>query len=249
MFLSLALLPFHSPQTSSSLPSLSIPTRWNFKHAAELRHYAPYIVAEVSFPSDMPMRQVLNLGFRAVANYIFGNNIAQDKISMTSPVVLEQQQPSSSPTASSRPLPNEKISMTSPVTMEQQSNKSTTVSFIMPSKYTSIDDLPKPVNDQVILKQVPARIMAALTWNGGMVSEERKSDKVDALLDIMSEEGLRAVNTGNQHLWQYHPPFAPSYMRVNEVLLEVEDDRFIENTMILKASPNKNKNSLASPMK
>lgn len=53
------------------------------KHGdVEFRRYAPYIVAEVTVGGDAPDRQAFNI----LASYIFGDNSADEKMSMTAPV-------------------------------------------------------------------------------------------------------------------------------------------------------------------
>jgi hypothetical protein len=106
--------------------------------AAEVRLYAPYLMAEVTMAGgDMDMRQALGQGFRQIAGFIFGKNLAPDsnessKVAMTSPVTLEM---SGAPASA-------KIAMTSPVTAEMGAGEYK-VSFIMPSEYTK-ETLPKP---------------------------------------------------------------------------------------------------------
>ena len=65
----------------------------------EIREYAPLIVAQVEVPGDLS--EASSAGFRLIANYIFGNNIAvrdggvnmaepvPEKIAMTIPVIAE----------------------------------------------------------------------------------------------------------------------------------------------------------------
>jgi hypothetical protein len=55
----------------------------------EIRDYAPMTVAEVSVSGDR--EKAINDGFRKIADYIFGNNVASQKVAMTAPVI---QQPS-----------------------------------------------------------------------------------------------------------------------------------------------------------
>ncbi|MDX2082684.1 MAG: heme-binding protein [Rickettsiales bacterium] len=50
----------------------------------EIRQYEPTLVAEVMVDGDR--EQAANKGFRILARYIFGKNIAQEKLAMTSPV-------------------------------------------------------------------------------------------------------------------------------------------------------------------
>jgi len=60
--------------------------------AFEVRQYAPILVAETLVDGDMD--EASNKGFRKIADYIFGNNRANQtgaasKIAMTAPVTLE----------------------------------------------------------------------------------------------------------------------------------------------------------------
>lgn len=50
----------------------------------EVRNYDPTIIAMVH--ADGGRREAVSSGFRILANYIFGNNRAKDKIAMTAPV-------------------------------------------------------------------------------------------------------------------------------------------------------------------
>ena len=187
----------------------------HIRPVAEIRRYAPVLVAEVTF-ENTEMREALSNGFRAIAGFIFGKNIApgssssSSTVTMTSPVTLE-----------SSPLPSEKIAMTAPVTAEAISADTYKVSFIMPSKYTR-ETLPKPVNDKVVIKEIPSRTLAALTWSGRGPRQEEMNEKADQLRAVLAEAGIKPTSS-HIHLWQYHPPFAPSWMRRNEVLLEVND--------------------------
>ena len=81
----------------------------------ELRRYAPFIVAETTVAGDMDAAS--NKGFRAIADYIFGNNVAAgaapakgaEKIAMTAPVALEPVSP---------PPSTQTIAMTAPVALQ-----------------------------------------------------------------------------------------------------------------------------------
>lgn len=182
---------------------------------AEIRRYAPVLVAEVTL-EGMAMREALGSGFRQIAGFIFGKNIApggdaSTKVAMTAPVTLETATEPSS----------QKIAMTAPVTAEAVGAQEYKVSFIMPSEYTK-ETLPKPINDSVKIKEIPARTMATIAWGGKSPSQELMEAKAAELKAALSAAGIQA--SGKVHLWQYHPPFAPSWMRLNEVLLEVQGD-------------------------
>lgn len=54
----------------------------------EIRHYPTMTVAKTLLPSGS-YKENSNKGFRTIANYIFGNNEANQKIAMTAPVVMD----------------------------------------------------------------------------------------------------------------------------------------------------------------
>ena len=170
----------------------------------EVRRYAPYIIAAFTADANAPMRESLGKGFMSVAGYIFGKNESRsggaEKVAMTSPVV------------------SEKVAMTSPVVSESAGD-AYTVSFIMPSKYT-MDTLPTPSDPRVTLKEVPSRTLAALRWRGPSVKEEVMQLYASELREVLEREGVK-IQTDEPLLFQYHPPFAPPWMRLNEVLFEV----------------------------
>lgn len=184
---------------------------------AEIRQYAPFLMAEVELRDCENMRQALSSGFRQIAGFIFGKNVAvsgpgNEKVAMTSPVTLEKS--------------SEAIAMTSPVTAEEVDGSTYKVSFIMPSKYTK-ETLPKPVNDNVKIKEVSGQCMAAIAFRGRSPSEEQMHQTADELRAVLQSSGYSPK--GNVHLYQYHPPFAPAWMRRNEVLLEVTEESIIES--------------------
>ncbi|MDH5512908.1 MAG: heme-binding protein, partial [Gammaproteobacteria bacterium] len=71
--------------------------------AFELRRYAAQLLAVTEIAGEF--EEVGNQAFRILADFIFGNNRAQEKISMTAPVSM---QPAGE---------GERIVMTAPVTM------------------------------------------------------------------------------------------------------------------------------------
>lgn len=59
---------------------------------------------------------------------------------------------------------------------------------------------------------------------GGSPSEEEVQDKTDKLFAILKQHDITVKDTTSTHLWQYYPPFAPNWLRLQEVLLPVEFD-------------------------
>ncbi len=167
----------------------------------ELRHYEPNIVAETMVDGDFD--KVGNEGFRRLFKYISGENRKKQAISMTAPVTQD--------------AGSEKISMTAPVNQERTGNQ-WRIAFLMPSAYT-IETLPQPLDPKVLLKEIPARRMAAITYSG---TWSRKSyEEKKALLELfMNKQGLKSI--GEPVFARYNPPFMPWFLRRNEVLIQVQ---------------------------
>jgi len=175
--------------------------------AFELRRYAPQLRAQTEVTGEF--EEAGNQAFRILADFIFGNNKAREKISMTAPVGM---------------LPagaGEKIDMTAPVTMTPRADageRGTYVfSFVMPARFTRAT-LPEPVNPRVQIREVPARLMAARRYSGTW-SESRYREQETALLQAVAQAGLKT--TGEPTFARYNSPFSLWFLRRNEVLIEV----------------------------
>jgi len=169
--------------------------------AIEVRQYEPLIIAQVQISGER--EEAIGDGFRLLADYIFGNNIANQDIAMTAPV---QQQEST------------KIAMTAPV-QQQSTGDDWQVSFVMPSEYT-IDTLPKPVNDRVTLKEIPAKTFAAITFSGTNSDENVKAHE-KILLEYVEANDLSVISTPKYAF--YNPPWTLPPMRRNEVMIEIRE--------------------------
>ena len=172
----------------------------------ELRAYAPLIVAEVKVDGDLDAAS--NQGFRLIAAYIFGKNQVSEKIAMTVPVGIE----------SSEQNKSAKIAMTAPVGIESAGNQ-WTVSFVMPSEYT-LASLPKPLDPQVKIRELPAEKKAVITFSG-FYNEEKVKEKTQALRDWMKSRNLNS--TGEPQFARYNPPWTLPFMRRNEVLIQIQE--------------------------
>ena len=173
----------------------------------ELRSYEPKIIAEVEVSGSMD--QASSRGFRLIADFIFGNNLAPDgdnaKISMTAPVTMELQSAKDSP---------EKISMTAPVAMDQKDDK-WLVHFVMPSEYT-METLPKPNNSAVFVRAIPPTHYAVVRFSG-FTGVKKVDKKTSELLAWMDEKGLQPK--GPPELARYNMPLTPPFFRRNEVMV------------------------------
>jgi DNA gyrase inhibitor GyrI len=163
----------------------------------EIRDYAPMIVAEVETEGErIP---AINSGFRLLADYIFGNNISQQKIDMTIPVTQS---------------PNEKIAMTAPVTQQGDGNL-WKVRFVMPSSYT-LETLPKPRNEQVkIIAEKPQRF--AVVRFSGRTTDHNLSENRNKLLAFLKAQNL--VPAGELIYAFYNPPWTLPFLKRTEVMV------------------------------
>ena len=165
----------------------------------EIRDYAPMIVAEADVKGER--REAIGKGFRIIADYIFGNNTAAQKVPMTAPVTQQG---------------NEKIAMTAPVT-QQGSDNTWRVRFVMPSKYT-METLPKPNNPAVELKEIPAKRFAVIRFSG-MAGEDSLKRHTKELEDFLSAKTLTPLSPPTYAF--YNPPWTLPFLRRNEVLVEI----------------------------
>ena len=167
----------------------------------EIRTYPPLLVAEVTSQGD---RQAgVSSAVRELADFIFGNNAPQSKISMTTPVIQES---------------GAKIAMTTPVVQETAGNGWTT-RFVMPKQYT-LASLPKPNNPNIKIYETAAKRYAVIrfTWSttNANVSKHEK-----LLRDFVV---ANAIKTKPQAIYAYYdPPWTLPFFRRNEVMLELEE--------------------------
>jgi hypothetical protein len=169
----------------------------------QLRHYPPHLVAEVEVSGDFT-----NAGSRAfgvLVSFISGNNIERGKVAMTAPVLQESAPDDASATASG------------PASDADPDLRRHRVAFVMPSKYT-LATLPVPNDRRITIREMPAQDMAARTFSGRW-SERVYRDQLAALRHDVSADGLEVV--GSPRFARFDPPWKPTFLRRNEVLLPV----------------------------
>jgi hypothetical protein len=165
----------------------------------QLREYAPMIVAEAQVSGER--NSALGEGFRIIADYIFGNNSAAQKVAMTAPVTQQEGQ---------------KIAMTAPVTQQGDGN-TWQVRFVMPAGYTT-ETLPKPKNSAVVLKEIGSKRFAAIRFSG-WTDENRLKRRTEELSEFVSANKLKALSAPTFAF--YDPPWTPPFLRRNEVIVEI----------------------------
>ena len=107
--------------------------------------------------------------------------------------------------------------MTAPVA-QQAAGGRWAVSFMMPAAY-SLETLPQPSDSLVVLRQLPARRVAAVRYSGTWSEKSFLRHKTE-LESWVAQRGLRPA--GDVVWARYNPPFSPWFVRRNEILVEVE---------------------------
>jgi hypothetical protein len=213
--------------------------------AYEVRRYAPAVAASVRVPVG-DVRAAGSAGFRPLARYIFGGNHARvagdgandrlvapaQRVAMTAPVVS---------------VPAQRVAMTAPVVSvpgtpsaagaSSSGDGWTTVSFLMPSAYGGVSDLPVPDDPAVSLSLVPARTEAVTQWYGNYPTHQDFLRIAATLLEAVRADGRapRPPGPGDAggvvvggalvvaKCYGYSPPWTPWFMKKNEVAIELEE--------------------------
>ncbi|KAJ3216788.1 hypothetical protein HDU67_008965 [Dinochytrium kinnereticum] len=181
----------------------------------EIRRYHPQVRAEVLFDPNDKKNDRDSGGFWPLANYIFGKNQVRGadgkptEIAMTAPVITER--------------PSEKIQMTAPVVTEGTGDSMQRMSFVMPSKYSRISDLPVPSDPRVALKEVPQQTLAVITFSG-FWSEEIGKKKEKELREACKQDSIALKTDENSAITcRYNPPWTIPFFRTNEVMIPLAE--------------------------
>eukprot|EP01031_Cornospumella_fuschlensis_P030982 gene30982-37445_t len=180
----------------------------------EIRLYQPIFVAEV--PMNGPNS---NGAFMSLAKYIgvFGTpeNEAATSMDMTAPVITGG--------------PKE-LAMTAPVVTGQDF-----MQFVLPFDLKRLEDVPKPTNKDITIRQVPRKVVAVSRFSGSF-SQSLFSSKLEDLYQKLKQD--QVVTEGelvkkDDYLggltWsyaQYNPPFTLPMFRRNEVWIELNEQSF-----------------------
>ena len=179
-------------------------TSTQFAGGVEIRRYGPRIAAETTVSANEDRAR--NIGFRRLANYIFGANHRDEAISMTAPVAQQSDRR------------GDDIAMTAPVAQSQTSGDRWTIRFFMPSKWT-MDTLPTPDDDKVRLVSVPGETVAVLRF-GGDRGPSAVAARTEELAEVLRDNGIEPA--GEPVAWFYDPPWTLPFRRRNEIAIPVK---------------------------
>lgn len=168
----------------------------------EYRLYQPYLVAETVVSDEADRNDAANKGFMRLFRYITGANTTQAKIDMTAPVQQAKV--------------SEDIAMTAPV-QQSQTADGWRIAFMLPGKY-SLADAPVPVDENIRIHEVPARVMAVIRYSGRWTDSNVEKNEA-LLMRHLAEHAIAPA--GAIETAAYNAPFTPPFMRRNELMLEV----------------------------
>jgi effector-binding domain-containing protein len=166
----------------------------------EIREYPGLLVAETEVAGEREF--AINQGFRIIADFIFGNNVAKQNIAMTAPVIQQS---------------NEKIAMTAPV-LQQGDKEQWKVKFVMPSQYTK-QTLPVPVNKNIQIIEQPVATFIAITFSG-FSTKTNLEKNLKRLQKYIVEHQIQVK--GSPIYAFYNPPWTLPFMRRSEIWIEIE---------------------------
>lgn len=170
----------------------------------ELRRYSPYLVVETRIDGEFDA--VGNIGFRRLADYIFGNNASRTRMEMTAPV--------------SQRRADESAQSADPVPQASESNRDAYwLSFVVPSRL-SADTVPDPRDERIVVREVRAGTVAARRYSGRW-SRQNYLRNLAVLEEALGRHGLRAIS--EPVYARYNSPFSLWFRRRNEILIAVED--------------------------
>ena len=106
--------------------------------------------------------------------------------------------------------------MTAPV-QQQASGNLWTISFVMPSEYT-MQTLPKPNNDKVKIKEIPAKRFIAIRFSGRN-TDSNVSEHEAELMAYIAQNNIKV--SGPAKYAFYNPPWTLPFLRRNEVMFEI----------------------------
>lgn len=113
----------------------------------------------------------------------------------------------------------QKISMTTPV-MQIGTEGFWTVEFVLP-RYLGDKDIPKPTHESVQIKKIEKGRYAVIRFSGA-TREKLLNQKLEDLKLFIIQHDCKIKHSPIFAF--YDPPWTPSFLRRNEIWIQVEDD-------------------------
>jgi hypothetical protein len=167
----------------------------------QIRLYQPMLIAETVIEADYS--QAGKIGFNRLARYIFGGNVQNKEMSMTTPVFRESIGQIETMNAATQNAPN---------------NNKWMMSFVMPPSF-DVTTLPDPSDPLVIIKLIPAKKVAILRYAGNL-NQERMTEYSQILLAWLDEQHIKPLSGPRSAA--YDPPWTIPGLRRNEIHIDIE---------------------------
>ncbi|KAL6840197.1 hypothetical protein ACP4OV_030007 [Aristida adscensionis] len=198
----------------------------------EIRRYPSCVAAEVTY-DPKETRGDPDGGFTILASYIGAigkpQNTRPEKIAMTAPVITAAGGGEGENIAMTAPVITssgaggaepEPVAMTAPVITDgQRAPGKVTMQFLLPSKYATAEEAPRPTDERVVIREVGERKYAVARFSG-VARDATVREKAAGLRAALEKDGYTV--TGPFVLARYNPPFTLPPLRTNEVMIPVE---------------------------
>jgi len=161
----------------------------------EVRLYETRTVAQVIYGKE-------DSGFKALFNYISGENETSSEVKMTVPVTQ-----------------SEKIDMTAPVTQSKSDGKMV-MQFFLPKQY-SLQNAPKPSDPRVSVIDLPETYFAVISYSGS-TSDKNFNEHHKELKAALDKDKLTVI--GIPLKATYNSPFTLPFLRRNEAMYLLDND-------------------------
>ncbi|MCY0906154.1 SOUL family heme-binding protein [Arthrobacter sp. H14-L1] len=176
----------------------------------QVRSYPGHLLAEVI--TEGSFEGAGNRAFRYLFAYIAGENRSSQKVAMTAPVVQDSA--------------SETIEMTAPVVQQGIEMRPGSaeiprfrVAFVLPEGFT-LENAPRPTSPLVHLRAVPETLAAVISFSGRWTAASYQHH-LDTLRSAVAAAGLTPI--GTPRFARFDPPIKPSFMRRNEIILDLEN--------------------------
>lgn len=171
------------------------------KKMIEVRRYEPMVLVSTSMSGSGQ-----NSAFKQLFRYITGENIGENDIAMTAPVLM----------GDVKAKQGINIPMTAPVFMDKNSSDPI-MSFVMPKDFT-LSSTPQPTDPDIWVSELNNYTVAAVQFSG-FLSDSNIEKHTKILSQWLEDKGYstsgKVVSAG------YNSPFTLPMFRRNEVLIEV----------------------------
>lgn len=127
---------------------------------------------------------------------------------MTAPVVLSPPKP-------------EGIAMTAPVVLGGDAEEES-MTFLLPSKYKTVEEAPVPENPAVKLSMAPAGRCDAVFRYSGNLNMQDAPEKAKGLIEALEKDAVKIVGHWTVH--GYNPPFTLPWCKRNEIHIPIDPD-------------------------